>query len=90
VQPAAEHDRQADAAADPDQHEVLDAPGGARLRLGDRGQVDVVLEHDRGVQVVAQRGEQPPVPAGQVERERDVAAGRVDQTRGAEHDPPYR
>ena len=63
--------------------------GGAGVRLGDGGQVDVVLEDDRGVQVLAQRGEQAAVPAGQVEREGDVAGARVDQAGGAEHDPAY-
>src|SRR5262249_46969309 len=60
---------------------------GAAVLLGDRGQVDIVLEHDRPVEVVPQGGEQAPVPAGQVPGERDLATLRVDQARGTQDDP---
>ena len=47
MQLAAEHDRETDAPADPEQHEVVDALRGAAVRLGDRDEVDVVFERDR-------------------------------------------
>ncbi len=87
VQLAADHDGQADAAVQPDQHEVVDALGRPAVPLGDRGQVDVVLEDDRPVEVGAERGEQAPVPPRQVPGERDLAALRVDQAGRAEYDP---
>ena len=89
VQPSTEDDGETDTAADPDQHEVVDVAGRADARLCDRGEVHVVLERDRSVEVGPQRAEEAVVPAGQVEGERDVAAGRVDQTRRAEHDPAH-
>src|SRR5581483_7289841 len=69
VQPAAEHDRHADAPVQPEQHEVVDALGRAGVQLGDGGQVDVVLEHDRALEVLAQLGEQTTLPVRQVEGE---------------------
>jgi hypothetical protein len=87
VQPVAHDDRETHAAADPDQREVRYALGRPDPGLGDRRQVHVVLERDRPVEVGVERVAQAVMPAREVEGERDVAAGRVDHARGAEHDP---
>jgi hypothetical protein len=58
-------------------------------RLGHGGQVHVVLERHRPIEVGPQRAEQTVVPAGQVEGEGDVAGGRVDQAGRAEHHPAH-
>ncbi len=89
MQPSTEDDRDADAAADPDQGEVGHAAGGTDPRLGDGGQVDVVLERDRPVEVGVERISKSVVPAGQVEGEGDVAGGRIDHAGGTEHDSAH-
>jgi hypothetical protein len=48
---AAEDNGEPDAPADPDEDEVGDPDGGAVVLFGDGGQVDVVFEHDRPVEV---------------------------------------
>jgi hypothetical protein len=68
VQPAAEDRRQAEADADPYQHEVIDAAGRADLPLGHRRQVDVILDGDRPAELGAQRVVHALVPGRQVDR----------------------
>src|SRR5262249_29613655 len=88
-QPPADHDAQTDTSTDPQQHEVIDALRRAGMRLGHRHEVDVVLEAHRAIEVVAQLREQAALPPRQVEREREVAGVRIDETRCAEHDAVY-
>src|SRR5262249_6776994 len=89
MQLAADHDAEADAAADPAQYEVLNALCGPGVRLGDRHEVHVVLEAHQALQVVAQLREQTALPARQVKRERKVAGARVDEAGRTEHDAAY-
>ena len=90
VQPSAEHGGQAEADADPDQHEVVDARGRADRALGHRGQVDVVLDRHRPAQVGAQRVEHALVPGGQVHGQPQVTGARVEHAGGADHERPQR
>ena len=84
VQPAAEHGGQAQADAHPHQDEVVRAGGGARGPFGHRGQVHVVLDHDRLVQDATQGVQGALVPRGQVHRQPRVTGLRVDHARTAD------
>jgi hypothetical protein len=86
VQPTAEHGRQAYPDADPEQDEIVGPDGGSGRVLGNRGEVDVVLDHHRPTQRSAQPGEHALVPFGQVDRQLGIAGARVDHARTADHE----
>ena len=83
---AAQEGRHPEAAADPHEHEFLQAPRGPGGTLGQSGQVDVVLDDHRAVQRTAQCAEDALVPVGQVDRETRIAGLRVDDARAPDHE----
>ena len=62
--------------------------GGARGAFGHRGQVHVVLDHDRLVQDPPERVQRALVPRGQVHGEPGVTGPRVDHAGAADHEGP--
>lgn len=83
---AAEHDRRADTFVDVGQHEVVVVLRRALVLLGDGGEIDVVLDGDRGAEDLGQLGEQGArVPARQVRGVPELTGVRVDGAGGADH-----
>ena len=81
VELAAEDEAAADAGADREHERVVGAPGGTGPVLGQRGQVGVVVDHDRQAECArpARRAGSGFDPAGgQADADRlDLAAGRL-------------
>src|SRR5690625_4881562 len=88
MQPAVEDDAEPDAASDPREDDVVIVMGDPRGTLGERGEVDVVLDQDGPAYVAAQRLHNADLPVRQVERVPDVAGLGVDHSWRADRQAP--
>jgi hypothetical protein len=85
VQLTAQDGGQAETDAQPDQDEIVGADGCAVGTFGHRGQVHVVLDHDRLVPGALERVKRALVPRGQVHRQPRVTGPGVDHAGAADH-----
>ena len=87
VQLAAQHEPGAEAGADRDEDEVVDAARDAAPLLAERGEVDVVLDRHRQSEPLRELArEAVALEPGHVRRERDARRLALDGARHAEHD----
>src|SRR5262245_55549097 len=85
VQAATEDGRESHAAPHPEQDEVVVVSSSAVVLLGNTRKIHIVLQRDPATQVTAQGIEQPAMPAWQIPGEADIAAVRIDQAGGTDH-----
>jgi hypothetical protein len=86
VQLAAQDEPAAEAGADGQEREVVEPDRDAPPLLADRGEADVVLHRHRHAEPLLQRGaDRQPFEPGDVARQPDLAARRLDHARHAGH-----